>query len=388
MAILPVSRLIRPLTRDEVMSDLIVIGDALQLRTSSWRGFGRWTLIALSEIGSRASNQIAAIASHSYNDTAWGFGLTRLSRSQFDNERASGIRTRGILEASDVGSVGPVTWPARTRTFSPQGALSGFKFTNVADVTINLDAVDVAFTVEALVIGAGYNSVGNDADWDISPVYAGIEIANPANDTGPASNWLTTLGTDQQTDAILRLANQSKWATLSGNSPSAAYEFWALSAVDVNGDNVGITRVLVPEPPGDGTLIVYIATADGVPDGSQVTAVQDYIDARKPVTAVPTVTAASTVAVNVTVTVTMRAGAAVTEQDVEDAISAVVNGTPIGGTPDGGNADLIHSELIYRIRDLSTDIIKVVVSAPASDVEIDEDEIAVTGTLTVTLVEI
>src|SRR5690606_23726038 len=101
MAILPVSRLIRPLTRDEVMSDLIVIGDALKLRTSSWRGFGRWTLIALAEIGSRASNQIAAIASHSYNDTAWGFGLPRLSRSQFDNERASGIRARGVLERSE-----------------------------------------------------------------------------------------------------------------------------------------------------------------------------------------------------------------------------------------------------------------------------------------------
>src|SRR5690606_39467652 len=169
----------------------------------------------------------------------------------------------------------------------------------------------------------------NDADWDISPVYAGIEIANPANNTGPANHWLTTLGTDQQTDAILRQANQSKWATLGGNAPSAAYEFWALSATDVNGDNVGITRVLVPEPPGAGTLIVYIATADGVPDGSHVTAVQDYIDARKPVTAVPTVTAATTVAVHATGTVTMRPGATVTEQDVEDAISAVINGTPI-----------------------------------------------------------
>src|SRR5690554_3812144 len=106
MAQLPVSRLLRPLTRAEILQDLIILGDALKLRASSWRGPARWTLIALAELGSRLSVQISAIASQGYQDTASGMALTRRSRSTFSNDRLGSVRARGRVLLSDAGGVG------------------------------------------------------------------------------------------------------------------------------------------------------------------------------------------------------------------------------------------------------------------------------------------
>jgi hypothetical protein len=390
MAILPVSRLKTPLTRDEVMEDLIELGDALKLRASSWRGVARWMLIGLSEMGSRLTVQISAIAAHSYNDTAWGYGLTRKSKSDFDNDRNLGTKARGILVGADDGSVGPVTWPAYSKVFSGSGEWSTYKFTNVAEVTIPLDSAGVEFTVEGTVIGADHNDVPDSIEWDISPVTAGIEITNPPNDTGLAANWITSLGTDREEDVALRGRNTNKWATLGGNPPSAAYEYWAKSATDGSGNWVGITRAYVPDPPGDGTITIYIATASGVPDAGQIADVLAYINARKSkmVTAVY-VLAASPVVVTATVTVYVISGSQVTETDVVTAIDRIINSTPIGGTKDGGTDTLVFDDLVVAVKDLDRQtVIRTAFTSPTGNTPIAENEIAVGGAHVVTLVEV
>ena len=389
MAIIPVQKLIRPITREEVMEDLIVLGDSLKLRTSSWRGPARWLLIALAEIGSRCTVQIAAIATFSYNDTAWGHGLTRLSDSQFDNQRLTGSRARGLLRAADTGAVGPVTWPARTRTFSPSGQYADLKFTNINAETIGSGASNVAIEVEALAAGSAYNNVPNDVTWNANPVQAGITITNPENDTGPADNWITLLGTDQEAATQLRARNTSKWATLGGNAPIGAYEFWALNAKDSNGDPVGITRVTIPEPLGSGAMTVYCATASGVPDGAQISATQAYINARKARTATPTVTAASTQTVTVTATITVKSGSIITPTLASGAANGVINDTPIGGREDGGTGVLVRDEMLWAIRELDpNNVVKIAMSVPSADVDLPSNTIAVGGSHAFTVVTI
>lgn len=358
----------------------------MKLRTASWRGPARWVLIALAEVWSRTSVQISAIAAHSFTDTAWGYGLTRKSASDFNNTRIGVTRTIGTMTVTDDGSVGPVVWPARSRIFSPQGEFSALKFTNTEEVTVTVDVVNLEFTVESQSGGASYNNVPSDSNWDISAALAGVTLGNPDNDEGPANNWITVLGANSESDTVLRARDVSKWATLGGNPPFEAYEFWARSATDGDGNAVGITRVLVPEPPGDGTLIVYIATSTGTADASQVAFVQAYIDPRRSKMATPTVTAAVTATITITGVVKIKAASLIVEANIVDEINEVINETDIGGTLEGTDGKLILSEIVTRVKLLDRkNIIDFNITNPASNPDIDDDEIAIGGSHVITV---
>lgn len=386
MAQLPVSRLLRPLTRAEILQDLIILGDALKLRASSWRGPARWTLIALAELGSRLSVQVSAIASQGYQDTASGMALTRRSRSTFSNDRLGSVRARGRVLLSDAGGVGPLTIPAGSRAFIPTET-PHLRWRSVSSVEIPLNAEDVEVTIEAEVGGTRHNAVPVDTTWELAPVLAGIEVTNPAPDG--EDDWITTPGVEEEEDPVLRQRNRDKWSTLGGNSPRAAYDYWARSSTFADtGEPVGITRARTEaDPPGDGTLTVYVAAESGTATPEQVEAAQSYIDARHPPTAAPTVEAAEVNSFSIEVDVLAISGSTVTEEEIEEVIDQYIDSLPIGGIDHGGVYGVVpRGDLEFLIKELAPEqILKVEVTSPASDSELLENQIAINGSHTVNL---
>ncbi len=381
MAQIPINRLVQPLKREEVLEDVIALGNLLKLKASSWSGPARFVLIALAEIGSRITNHTAKIASSGYLDTAVGNALTRRSKSNYDEDRIVAVRAKGRLHISDTGGVGPITIPAGTRAFAP-ASYPDLRWVNESEINITLDATDVEVTVLAEIAGSRHNDVPSYDEWEINPSIAGLTVSNP--DIGITGTWLTVEGVDEESDPSLRQRDRDKWATLGGNPPSAAYDFWAKSATDSNGDPVGITRAhTTADPPGDGTINVYVAGPTATASGPQVSDVQDYIDARKSPTAGPTVVAATEVETSIDLDVIMLTGTPITEAQIEAEIDAFINALDIGGSDLGSGGVIPLGDLVQRIRDMHSGIRKVTVNTPASDPTLDENEVATNGSHTV-----
>lgn len=388
MAILEVKDLIRPVSRDDALADLIVLADAMGLRASSWRigSVSRFYLMALAEMSARVSVQIALLSAAGFNSTSWGNALTKFSLSRFDNTRTAPIKTQGTALLTDAGGNGPYTIVAGAHVFTYDDD-PAVTFRNITGGVLPASGT-LEITIEAETGGEDAN-VDVDKITAMNPTIAGVTVNNPPDPT----HWITRYGVSQEPDGTIQARNVSKWATLGGNAPRSAYDYWALSATvnaDGTGDPVGLTRVFVDaaNPFGPGTLAVYVADDSGTATGAQVTDVQEYIDARAPVTSLPTVIAASEVAVNIAGSCYVRAGyATMAATDVSAAINAYLNALPIGGTSLGGSGRVVFAELVAVAMAVDF-VLSVSFTTPIADVALAQGEIAVVGTYTMTFVEV
>jgi phage-related baseplate assembly protein len=396
MAIVEVSSLLQGISREQAVADLEILAKALKFTSSSFRVGSkfRFYLLAAAEVASRCSVQIALIAAQGFNSTAYGNALGKFSKSRFNNPPITAIKTQGTVYLEDTGGTGPHTIAVGTRVFKYDNDPS-ITYRNITGGVLAAGGTiaggtALALTVEAETGGGAWN-VDIDTISSMSPVIAGVDVSNP----GDVSNeWITRRGADQESDPVLKTRNAAKWATLGGNAPFKAYEYWALIATqnpDGTGDPVGITRTAVDDqnPNGTNTLIVYIADDTGTASGAQITDVQEYIDARKARTAVPTVAAASELAVPIEGTFRCDAGLGATlKTQIEQAITDYINGLPIGGT-DIGEAlgRVVHSRMI-EIAQAFDGVVHVAITTPASDVSLQKFEIATVASISFTATEI
>lgn len=215
-----------------------------------------------------------------YLQTATGQWLDALVESHYGLLRQPSTFASGLVRftASSGGAVGV---PAGMIV----GTASGLRYTTRD--AVNLEAgqsADVHATAESP--GAASN-VPNGAVTILHTPLPGLSVTNP-------SGWLITNGTDAETDEALRRRASLRWAELGGGATRAAYEYWALTA-DPGVDRV---RVLDQHPRGQGTVDVVLWGTGGI--GSDVVqTVNDYIQARRPVTADVLVYAAQELAVPV-----------------------------------------------------------------------------------------
>lgn len=389
MAILEIRDLIRVLNRDDALADLIALGNSMKLRASSWRigSISRFWIVALSEVHARLSLQVSLLTAVGFNQTSWGNGLTKLSKSRFDNTQITAIKTQGGIVLFDDGGTGPFTIAVGAYVF-PYAQDPSITFRNITGGTIPVGG-SLELTVEAETGGEAHN-VPPETISSMNPTIAGVTVTNP----GDPDEWITRFGVNKEPDATLRARNRAKWGTLGGNAPSSAYEHWALTATDGSDEPVGLTRVYVDatNPSGPGTLNVYVADDSGTASVQQVTDTQAYIDARKPVTSIPTVVAATEVAIPLTGTFYVQAGyAAVAATAVEDALERYINGLPIGGTTLGSGGRVVYSELVataMRGHAQKAHMLAVSFSSPTADVSIAPGQVAVLGTYSMTAVEV
>ncbi|MDD2853864.1 MAG: baseplate J/gp47 family protein, partial [Desulfuromonadaceae bacterium] len=164
---------------------------------------------------------LAIILTQAIPDSATGLWLDLHCRSVGITRRPQ-TKATGTIYLTRLAAGGNVPIPAgRVVRTLPDGTGQVFRFVTQTAAVLADGALEVAVTVEAEEYGAAANvSVGQITE--IVTVIPGVDAVE--NRVG----WLTTEGTDSETDEPLRLRYQLAWKQLNGCT-KYAYQAWALA---------------------------------------------------------------------------------------------------------------------------------------------------------------
>lgn len=230
-----------------------------------------------------------------------------------------------------------------------------------ADATITAGVASAAVT--AVVAGAAGNADASTSLTLVNPI-AGV------NSTCAVAVGGITNGSDVEDDESLRARLLLRIQQPPHGGAAYDYEGWALEVP-------GVTRAWVyPQQLGIGTVtVIFVRDNDAsiIPDAAEVTAVQDYIDERRPVTADVTVVAPTPVELDFTISVTPNTAAikAAIEDELRDFLSREAEP---GGTL---NLSRINEAISQAAGEFSH-----VMTVPAADVVSATGEIQVFGAIT------
>lgn len=274
-------------------------------------------------------------------------------------------KATGTLSVSDGASSGP-------HVFGVGGIVvndgAGHTYTNTSSLTL-LNGATAQVTIEAAAVGIAYNvangtitTVASATNTAGAPV-AGITCTNTATD------WITTAGADEESDASLRTRNVDKWGTRGkGGWNSAALRTLAKEAAT----STPVTRAKTTSNPGGvaGTVIVTIGSVAGVMSAADVAIVQAYFDDDlTSLCSILTVQSCTSLTINVTGTVKVPAGyASQAQADAEANLVALNQTLDIGGNDLIGNV-LPLEDIIAAIKNAV--YVDGVNTNPASPLDID-----------------
>ena len=179
-------------------------------------------------------------------------------------------------------------------------------------------------------------------------------------------------GADSETDEQYRARVLDRFRTPPATGTAADYVRWAL-------ENAGVTRAwCLPNNAGASTVgVTFVQDGDPVsiiPTSAEVAGVQSYIDARAPVTAIVTVFAPSSVAVDFEVQLLVSTGA-----DVQAAVTEALE--ELLRSEGGPDATIYLSHIREAISGAAGEVDHVLI-APAADLVFASNEIPELGTVT------
>lgn len=227
--------------------------------------------------------------------------------------------------------------------------------------TVGSPTVAGVVEVEALLPGSNANLEAGDVLNFVSPI-AGVDSA--AECLGVSG------GTDAETDDELRTRLLERARERPAGGAAQDYVAWAKEVP-------GVTRAWVSQGVQPGTVIVDIVcddNADIIPSAETVAAAQAHIDAVRPVTAIVTVEAPATQAVNISIASLLPSTTAVREA-VEKALADLF----ISEAEPGGLMYLSH--IRAAISNAAGEIDSTVV-APVADIQAPSGTLLTLGTIT------
>lgn len=366
--------LTQPSTEEEMLTLLLELATLAGFPATSWQeGAVPRTLLEIEKtILVELQELVAEIGKGGLLDEAEGDWLDLLAISAFDEERTAAVRTRGLATLLCSALAGPYTI-AVGQLVATDGAR---RFRNTTGGTVASGGT-LQLTFEAEEPGAAYNIANGDLDTLLTPL-AGVTITNPA--VPPATTWLTQTGADEESDDQLRTRCRAKWATLGTGATTDSYTFWAREASTV------VRRINVLEHsnagvPADGHVTLYLAGELGSVDAGAVAAVGTYIAERRPLCTTVTVIAAAEVAVPITCTLTVRAEHRTeAEALIAGYLDELEKEIAIGGT--------CYLAAIIEQLMRPEGMINAVLAAPAADVVLAANQVALLGTPSITWIEI
>ncbi len=309
--------LLTPKSRDTILQELIDLLREKGFFITDWHpgGVGRTLL----EVDAAALEDlyalVPAIAAGGYLATAQGPWLDLLAESAYDLRRHPATFARGRVVLTAEPGYGPYTLEPGDLWL---GTPDGLRYHNTTGGVLPMGGT-LEVEVQAESPGSRYNVPAGAISILHTPL-PGVSVTNPPD-------WLLEAARDKETDEELRRRARLRWASLGTGATRAAYEFWALTAHPT----VTKVRVLDDHPRGQGTVDVVIWGEGGLGD-DVVSAVDAYIQERRPLTADVAVYSATPRTVDVEATVYVRAGYLFQAQAVvAEELAALQRATPIGG---------------------------------------------------------
>ena len=338
--------LLTPKGRDAIVQELIDLLRERGFPITDWHpgGVGRTIL----EVDAAALEDlyalVPAIAAGGYLSTAQGPWLNLLVESAYGLQRYPATFARGRVVLTAEPGFGPYTLEPGDLWL---GTPDGLRYHNTAGGILPMGGI-LEVAVQAESPGARYN-VPAGAITVLHTPLPGVSVTNPPD-------WLLEAAREEEADEELRRRARLRWASLGTGATRAAYEFWALNA------NPAVTkvRILDDHPRGQGTVDVVIWGEGGL-GASVVSAVDAYIQERRPLTANVLVYSATPRTVDVEATVYVRAGyLSQAQAAVAAELAALQRVTPIGGI-------LYRSALIEALF-ARPYVVNVVLAQPTGDV--------------------
>ena len=346
-------------TADAYLTQLLATLTANGFPATAWQSgnAGRTLARADAEALAELRAVIADVVKGGFLDTATGDWLTLLAAGLFDLDRIAATYAVGEVTLTCSASAGPYNITAAGLVVSD--GTRRWRSTNTGLLTLASGGT-LTVAVKAESPGIAYNVSGSLVTVITSPALAGVTVA-------AVTDWLTTSGAAEETDAALRARCRLRWSTLGRGATDAAYLYLARTG---HGVEAQVTRAQVVWGPGDGTLAVYLAGPSGVVSAPNVAIVSSWIAANKPGTDNPTVQSAAAVAVALIAAVTVDAASDSTANRAlaTDALSAYVNGLDIGEDADIGRL----YEAIYA----AAGVLDADIAQPSVDVSVNDGEIA------------
>ena len=260
-----------------------------------------------------------------------------------------------------------ITIPVGTICKSQKDASGNdYRFITIAEAVLEEGQTSVQVFAEAEMPGKGWN-VGQDTITRMVTRITGI------NAVTNGAGYLIREGSDPESDEQLRERAIGKWETLGLGGTREAYRNWAMSV-----PGVIAASVLDDFPFGPGTVGVVILGENGIPSAELINEVNQYIKARKPLTADVRILAPEIRMVDLDLEVIRFANADPTavETGVREAIDNYSGQLQLG-------EGMIIARLINEIMDVPG-VYNLKVKAPLQDVNVSVDQFLVFDQVAIT----
>lgn len=369
MPLITIKDLTTPLTRKEVEGSIYQTLETLEVPTTSWKpgGVMRALTTAIALVIAALTVLIAAIARSSFLETAEGAWLTLVAKWVFGVERIRATYATG--EVTLTNSAGGY-WALEPGDLIFRNPATDKTYVNAEPVEL-LPMQPARVKIRAQEVGSESNANPGDIT-ELVTTLNGVSCTNDAS----------VIGFDEEGDEALRVRCREKPASLSPNGPPEAYRYWAKSAVK-DGAPLGVTRVKVARISDFGEVMVTVARATGGLAPGELAFLKSFLEK----TAVPhgvTMYLQNAPAKNIGLTCQVWVKSSRDDTSIRNAASARIDQLfrviDIGGETlvDDGPGYVFRDAVIEAIRGaLPGEIVRAVVSMPATDVELAGDEIPV-----------
>jgi hypothetical protein len=320
------------------------------------------TLISFVTLGGYVTNQPGVTG-------ASGSWLDLAGQSLYGLTRNTAIATVGTVTLTDTGGAGPFNiasgqiWVASTASLSTSSPL---RYLCSTGGTLPKSGT-LVITVAAEMPGAAYN-VGGAAITTMLTSLPGVTVTN-------ASNWITTNGTDPESDLAYSTRCMGKWPSVGIGATAATYDYWARTA------SAEVTRTKVAADGSTGGQVdIWVAGTAGPVSGGALTAAQNYIAARLPVGSTQSTVNATAQAVAIGGTVYISSAyLAAAQTQIAANLSALILATGIGSI-------LYLSAVSAAIGKVTgvRNVTSLTINTAASDLTLTSAQVATVGTHTLT----
>jgi hypothetical protein len=259
---LSLKQLRTPVTVDQVRTGITGLLDGFGFQASAWQSTSaaRILLEAFSSLVSDATFAIVDIAGSMFAGLATGKYADDLGVNSYGLARVQATPTLGQMLLTSDAAAPPHTFGANSLLIADSSADDANTYNVITGGTIN-PGTTMPVSVSAAVPGSQANIAPNVATLELRTPLVGVSVTNPPQPpTTPVNTWVTTAGTDPETDGPGGRYNArmiGRFDRISPNNTEGAYRAWVLQALPA------VTRLIVRQGTAQGSIRITAATATG-----------------------------------------------------------------------------------------------------------------------------